>query len=71
MEDASAVEVLQAPGDVQRQAHPDCPRQVLVTVQQLLKVTPVDVLEVTMTTTDKRQSKTGDCAVTVTNDSFP
>lgn len=33
---ALAVQVLQPPGDIQRQADPDTPRQVQVTVQQLL-----------------------------------
>lgn len=44
VEDALAVEVLQATGDVLRQTHPHRPRQIPVTVQQLLQVTPVDVL---------------------------
>lgn len=44
VEDALAVEVLQASGDVQRQAHPHRPGQVHVAVQQLLQVPPVDVL---------------------------
>lgn len=44
MEDALAVQVLQASGDVQRQARPHTPRQEHVTVQELLQVPSIDVL---------------------------
>lgn len=45
MENPLAVQVLQTPGDVQRQTDPDAPRQAEVAVQQLLQVTAVDVLQ--------------------------
>lgn len=44
VEYALTVQVLQSSGDIQRQSHPDSPRQIQVTVQQLLQVTPVYVL---------------------------
>lgn len=45
MEDAFAVQVLQAAGDIQRQTDPYGPRQVEVAVQQLLQIPSVDVLQ--------------------------
>lgn len=45
MKDALAVQVLQPSGNIQRQTDPDAPRQVQVTVQQLLQVTSVNVLQ--------------------------
>lgn len=42
---ALAVQVLQPSGDVQRQTDPHTPRQVQITVQQLLQVTSVDILQ--------------------------
>lgn len=40
-----AVQVLQSSGDIQRQTNPDAPRQVQITVQQLLQVTSIYILE--------------------------
>lgn len=45
MKDALAVQVLQPSGNIQRQTDPDAPRQIQVTVQQLLQVTSVYVLQ--------------------------
>lgn len=42
---ALAVQVLQSSGDIQRQTDPDTPRQIQITVQQLLQVTSVYILE--------------------------
>lgn len=41
---ALVVEVLQPTGDVQRQTDPDAPREVQITVQQLLQIPSVYVL---------------------------
>ena len=51
MEDALAVEVLEAPGDVQGQGFPGGPGQVVLTGQQLLQGPPVDVLQPQHTST--------------------
>ncbi|KAF3851819.1 hypothetical protein F7725_005174 [Dissostichus mawsoni] len=45
VEDALAVQVVQPPGDVQGQPHPDGPGQVQVAVQQLLQAASIDVLQ--------------------------
>lgn len=45
MEDALAVEVVKAAGNVQRQTDSHTPRQVEVTVQQLLQVSSIYILE--------------------------
>lgn len=45
MKDALAVQVLKPSGNIQRQTDPDAPRQIQVTVQQLLQVTSVYVLQ--------------------------
>lgn len=42
---ALAVQVLQPSGDIQRETDPDPPRQVQITVQQLLQVTAVYILQ--------------------------
>lgn len=39
------MQVLQSSGDIHRQTDPDAPRQVQITVQQLLQVTSVYILE--------------------------
>ena len=45
MKNALAVQVLQPSGDIQRQTDPDTPRQVQITVQQLLQVTSIYILK--------------------------
>lgn len=45
VEEALAVQVVESPGDVQRQAQAHLPRQVHLAAQQLLQVTAVDVLK--------------------------
>lgn len=45
VEEALAVQVVESPGDVQRQAQAHVPRQVHLAAQQLLQVTAVDVLK--------------------------
>lgn len=45
VEEALAVQVVESPGDVQRQAQAHLPRQVHLAGQQLLQVTAVDVLK--------------------------
>lgn len=45
MEEALAVQVAEAPGDVQGQAQAHAPRQVHLAAQQLLQVPAVDVLK--------------------------
>lgn len=45
VEYALVVQVLQPPGDVQGQTNPDAPRQMKITVQQLLQVPSIYVLQ--------------------------
>ena len=45
VEDAHAVQVLEASGDVQRQTPPHAPGQEHIAVQQLLQTAPIDVLK--------------------------
>lgn len=56
VEDALAVQVVKAAGDVQRQVHPHAPRQVQVTVQQLLQVAPIYILEMGTVATHEHEN---------------